>query len=194
MRAAVAVLCAAWLAHIEFNSNRMEPMLQYAADLVGNEAAYPRDLRVRADINRWLQWEGSHWFPSCYVFLVENCVKPLLGGQPDPAVLDAQAAATKLKPEKPQIKLGFIKLTDIAPLVANYAQLIGHAEKLEKDGAEAAALTAWLSAQDLNPASPACGAAVKRLARSVAESAVIRSEGTVPTPPAADDIPAPPTK
>jgi tetratricopeptide (TPR) repeat protein len=25
-------LCAAWLAHIEFNSNRMEPMLQYAAE------------------------------------------------------------------------------------------------------------------------------------------------------------------
>ena len=66
-------------------------ILQYAADKVGNEAAYPRDLQTRADINRWLQWEGSHWFPSCYVFLVENCVKPLLGGQPDPAVLDAQA-------------------------------------------------------------------------------------------------------
>ena len=75
--------------------------------------------------------------------------------------------------------------SDIAPLVANYAQLIGHAEKLEKDGAEAAALTAWLSAQDLNPASPACGAAVKRLAKSVAESAVIRSTGSVPAPPSA---------
>lgn len=66
-------------------------ILQYAADKVGNEAAYPRDLRTRADINRWMQWEGSHWFPSCYVFLVENCVKPLLGGAADPAVLDAQA-------------------------------------------------------------------------------------------------------
>ncbi|MFZ9990915.1 MAG: hypothetical protein ACO3IG_02590 [Opitutales bacterium] len=84
--------------------------------------------------------------------------------------------------------------SDIAPLVAGYAQLIGRAEKLEKEGAEAAALAAWLAAQDLNPASPACGAAVKRLARSVAESAVIRSEGTVPTPPGADDIPAPPAK
>ncbi len=83
---------------------------------------------------------------------------------------------------------------DIAPLVSDYSQLIGRAEKLEKEGAEAAALAAWLAAQDLNPASPACGAAVKRLARSVAEGAVIRSEGAVPTPPAADDIPAPPTK
>ena len=84
--------------------------------------------------------------------------------------------------------------SDIAPLVAGYAQLIGRAEKLEKEGAEAAALAAWLAAQDMNPASPTCGAAVKRLARAVAESAVIRSEGTVPTPPAADDIPVPPTK
>jgi len=84
--------------------------------------------------------------------------------------------------------------SDIAPLVAGYAQLIGRAEKLEKEGAEAAALAAWLSAQDMNPASPTCGAAVKRLARSVAESAVIRSTGAVPTPPAADDIPAPPSK
>jgi glutathione S-transferase len=66
-------------------------MLQYAADKFGNEAVYPSELRTRADITRWLQWEGSHWFPSCYVFLVENCVKPLLGGQPDPAVLNAQA-------------------------------------------------------------------------------------------------------
>jgi len=88
--------------------------------------------------------------------------------------------------------------SDIAPLVANYAQLIGHAEKLEKDGAEAAALTAWLSAQDLNPASPACGAAVKRLAKSVAESAVIRATGAVPAPPSApaagDEVPVPPKK
>lgn len=66
-------------------------MLQYAADKVGNEFAYPRDLQARADINRWLHWEGSHWFPSCYVFMVENCVKPLLGGTPDHAVLDAQS-------------------------------------------------------------------------------------------------------
>ena len=66
-------------------------MLQYAADKFGSDAAYPRDLQTRADINRWLHWEGSTWFPSCYVFLVENCVKPLLGGAPDPAVLDAQA-------------------------------------------------------------------------------------------------------
>lgn len=66
-------------------------ILQYAADKAGRDSAYPRDLQKRADINRWLLWESSSWFPSTYVFLVENCVKPLLGAEADPAVLDAQA-------------------------------------------------------------------------------------------------------
>jgi glutathione S-transferase len=65
-------------------------MLQYAADKFGKSQFYPIDLKQRADVNRWLNWEGSHWFPSCYVFLVENCVKPLLGGAPDPAILNSQ--------------------------------------------------------------------------------------------------------
>jgi glutathione S-transferase len=64
-------------------------ILQYAADKVGNESAYPRDLKVRADINRWLLWESSSWFAACYLYLVENCVKPLLGGQTDAATLAA---------------------------------------------------------------------------------------------------------
>ncbi len=84
--------------------------------------------------------------------------------------------------------------SDIAPLVAGYAQLIGQAERLEKEGAEAAALSARLSAQDLNPASPVCGAAVKRLARSVAESASVRAAAPVPAPPAAEEVPVPPAR
>lgn len=58
---------------------------------MGCSSAYPTELQARADVNRWLQWEAASWFPSCYVFLVENCVKPLLGGAADPAVLTAQA-------------------------------------------------------------------------------------------------------
>ena len=66
-------------------------ILQYAADKVGNASAYPTDLETRADVNRWLLWECGAWFPTCYVHLVENCVKPLLGDQPDPAALDGEA-------------------------------------------------------------------------------------------------------
>tara|TARA_A100001037_G_scaffold18484_1_gene15882 strand:+ start:141 stop:785 length:645 start_codon:yes stop_codon:yes gene_type:complete len=65
-------------------------MLQYGADLVGASTVYPTDVRTRADINRWLLWEASAWFPSCYVYLVENLVKPFLGDQPDPAVLEGE--------------------------------------------------------------------------------------------------------
>ena len=65
-------------------------ILQYAADLDGSPA-YPKDLKKRADINRWLLWEASVWFPSCYVYLVEFVVKPLLETEPDQAVIDAQA-------------------------------------------------------------------------------------------------------
>jgi len=66
-------------------------ILQYAADKNEAFAYYPRDLKVRADINRWLLWEASVWFPSCYVYLVENVVKPLLKAEPDPAVTDKEA-------------------------------------------------------------------------------------------------------
>lgn len=65
-------------------------ILQYAADKVGNDEAYPAELRARADINRWLLWEASSWFPCCYVYLVENVGKPLQGGSPDEALLSAQ--------------------------------------------------------------------------------------------------------
>jgi glutathione S-transferase len=65
-------------------------ILQYAADKNGKSKFYPTDLKQRADVNRWLNWEGSHWFPSCYVFLVENCVKPLLGGAADATILAGQ--------------------------------------------------------------------------------------------------------
>ncbi len=65
-------------------------MLQYIADKNGKDEFYPRDTVARADVNRWLFWESAHWFPSTYVYLVENCVKPVLGSEPDPAVLDGE--------------------------------------------------------------------------------------------------------
>ena len=76
-------------------------ILQYAADKAGNHSAYPTNLKIRADINRWLLWESSSWFPSTYVYLVENCVKPLLGGAAHPAVLEAQQAAIDNNPRQP---------------------------------------------------------------------------------------------
>ena len=68
-------------------------ILQYAADLANDgkgHSAYPKDLKKRADINRWLLWETSTWFPSCYVYLVEYVVKPLLKTEPDQKIIDSE--------------------------------------------------------------------------------------------------------
>ncbi len=66
-------------------------ILQYAADKQKDSTAYPTDLKSRADVNRWLLWEASAWFPSCYLYLVENCVKPLLGDKTDAAAIEAES-------------------------------------------------------------------------------------------------------
>ncbi|KAL8791334.1 MAG: hypothetical protein Q9195_005953 [Heterodermia aff. obscurata] len=73
----------------DLNLTESNAILQYAADLDGS-SAYPKDLKIRGDINCWLLWEASVWFPSCYVYLVEFVVKPLLQTEPDQAVIDAQ--------------------------------------------------------------------------------------------------------
>ncbi|KAF2724492.1 hypothetical protein K431DRAFT_343848 [Polychaeton citri CBS 116435] len=67
-------------------------ILQYAADLKGDTPAYPsKDLKKRADINRWLLWEASVWFSSCYIYLVEYVVKPLMSAQADQTKIDEEA-------------------------------------------------------------------------------------------------------
>ena len=66
-------------------------ILQYGADTKKAYQFYPLDAKTRADISRWQLWEAAHWFPSCYVYLVENVVKPLLKAEPDQATLDREA-------------------------------------------------------------------------------------------------------
>ena len=66
-------------------------ILQYAADANGGHPAYPKDLKERAAVNKWLLWEASAWFPSCYIYLVEYVVKPLLNTTPDEEVIKGAA-------------------------------------------------------------------------------------------------------
>jgi glutathione S-transferase len=75
----------------DFALSESNAILQYAADLSGADKHYPKDLKQRADINRWLLWEASTWFPSCYTYLVEYVVKPLMNAEPDQAVIDKEA-------------------------------------------------------------------------------------------------------
>ena len=75
----------------DFALSESNAILQYAADVSGSDKHYPKDLKHRADINRWLLWEASTWFPSCYIYLVEYVVKPLINAESDEAVIDKEA-------------------------------------------------------------------------------------------------------
>ena len=67
-------------------------ILQYVADKNGATSVYPADLRIRADISRWHLWESNQWYPSCYTYLAENVLKPMIGAKPDNALIEAQSA------------------------------------------------------------------------------------------------------
>ena len=68
-----------------------DAILVYASEKMGNKNAYPDAPKIRGDITRWLLWESSKWFGGCYVYLVENVVKPILDDTPDNDVLAAHA-------------------------------------------------------------------------------------------------------
>ena len=66
-------------------------ILAYAGDLAKDESFYPKDLKKRADVNRWLLWEASAWFGNNYTYLIQNVVVPeLFKGEPDKSALEAE--------------------------------------------------------------------------------------------------------
>jgi glutathione S-transferase len=75
----------------DFALSESNAILQYAADLNASDMHYSKDPKRRADTNRWLLWEASTWFPSCYIYLVEYVVKPLMDAEADAAVIDKEA-------------------------------------------------------------------------------------------------------
>ena len=70
-------------------------ILVYAAEKAGNTQAWPSDPKTRGDATRWLLWESNTWFPTCYTYLVENVVKPILDDKPDTAMLADYAPTFK---------------------------------------------------------------------------------------------------
>jgi glutathione S-transferase len=93
------------LEFLEINPNAMLPalvdgdlklwesnaILQYVAEIEEAFAYYPREPKLRADINRWHLWEAAHWAPSCYVYLMENVAKPFVEVEPDAAAIEREA-------------------------------------------------------------------------------------------------------
>jgi glutathione S-transferase len=68
-------------------------IMQYLCDLTPGQTLYPKDVRTRADVNRWLFWASQHFSPAVRVVVWENVWKGLTGnGAPDPQALARGAA------------------------------------------------------------------------------------------------------
>jgi glutathione S-transferase len=64
-------------------------IMQYLADQTPGHTLYPRELRQRADIHRWMFWGGEHFAPALATFAFEHIWKGVTGqGGPDPAELE----------------------------------------------------------------------------------------------------------
>lgn len=60
-------------------------IMQYMVGKKPNNALWPADERVRADISRWQFWQASQWGKATGTLVWENMIKKLLGaGGPDP--------------------------------------------------------------------------------------------------------------
>ncbi len=69
----------------DFVLTESHAIMIYLADKVGSEQLYPRELKARAAVTRWLFWNANHFTPAVGVLNFENMVKKLMGiGAPDP--------------------------------------------------------------------------------------------------------------
>ena len=60
-------------------------IMQYLANKEPGHTLYSDDIKVQADINRWMFWDIAHWSPACGVYVYEYLVKNILNlGEPDP--------------------------------------------------------------------------------------------------------------
>ncbi|MES2259792.1 MAG: glutathione S-transferase family protein [Pseudomonadota bacterium] len=57
-------------------------IMQYLADRTPGQTIYPQELRVRADVNRWMFWAAQHFAPAISVLTWERIWKGVVTGQP----------------------------------------------------------------------------------------------------------------
>lgn len=89
-------------AFLALNPNGMVPVLvdgdfslwesnaicAYLADMEGGSPLYPREPKIRADINRWLYWEQAHFNRAFGTLIFESVIKPKFGmGQPSQGLI-----------------------------------------------------------------------------------------------------------
>jgi glutathione S-transferase len=64
---------------------------QYLCEVAGDTRLWPGDARGRADVARWLSWQGAHWGPATNALIWENHAKAMygMGGPDEKALADA---------------------------------------------------------------------------------------------------------
>lgn len=61
-------------------------IMQYLAERTPGQTVYPREVRQRAEVNRWMFWACQHFSPAIGVLTWERIWKGrVTGGAPDPA-------------------------------------------------------------------------------------------------------------
>lgn len=59
-------------------------IMMYLADNTDGQTLYPKELRARADVNKWLLWTACHWSAAIAQLNFENFLKRLFGqGEPN---------------------------------------------------------------------------------------------------------------
>jgi glutathione S-transferase len=72
----------------DFVLSESHAIMQYLADSTPGQTVYPKELRARANVNRWLFWSANHFSPAVSILNWEHRVKGILGlGEPDPAAV-----------------------------------------------------------------------------------------------------------
>jgi glutathione S-transferase len=72
----------------EFTLTESNTIMQYLAEGVGDTPLYPRDRRLRADVQRWQCWELAHFNKALGVLSFETVAKPgFLKMKPDEAAV-----------------------------------------------------------------------------------------------------------
>jgi glutathione S-transferase len=72
----------------DFVLSESHAIMQYLADKTPGQTVYPKEIRARADVNRWLFWSAHHFTPAVSILSWEHRVKAVLGlGEPDPVAV-----------------------------------------------------------------------------------------------------------
>jgi len=69
----------------EFKLWESNAIMQYIADKAGDNDLYPKDLSIRADINRWQCWELAHFNQAFGTLAFESVAKPAFFDAPGDA-------------------------------------------------------------------------------------------------------------